>query len=303
MDAAARPGIRLSIVIAAWNGPAALEQCLLSLGTDAPSENTEVIAVRNFHGPAAAALESRFPGVRHVPMPAGTTVPVLRTTGLNHSQGEIVALAEDHCTFGQNWCSEVKKAHESTHAVIGGPVENGSVESALDWAVYFYDYGKYATPKELTAIDTLPGNNAWYKRTVLAETAHSFGNGFFEPFAHGEMKRRGYTLHLASTGAVFHRKKYTLTGAAADCYHLARGYAAIREAGAPPLKRLIFAFGSLALPMLLPVRITIRSARRRRHLPYLLRSLPLICLLMTAWAFGEFVGYTAGEGPSGSKWG
>src|SRR5712692_6335762 len=104
MMASPLPALKLSIVIAAWNGNAALERCLMSLRRDGEAADTEVIVVTNF---AAEMLESRFRYVQHVSMPPGSTVPVLRTAGICCSGGEIVALAEDHCTFGENWCSEL----------------------------------------------------------------------------------------------------------------------------------------------------------------------------------------------------
>jgi hypothetical protein len=160
----------LSIVIAAWNGPSSLEKCLASLR---PDGSVEILAVTNFEG--------EFPNVRHIPMPAGTTVPQLRAEGIRRSTGEIVALAEDHCTFAPDWCAELRKAHELPYAVIGGAVENPA-SCAIDWAVYFYDYGKYMLPLEAGPATALSGNNVSYKRAALEEVESAWTEGVFEPF-------------------------------------------------------------------------------------------------------------------------
>src|SRR5262245_53862382 len=125
MLVSSRPGLKLSIVIAAWNGNASLEACLLSLGPDGRAPDTEVIVASNS---PTEALRQRFSYVQFMTLPPGTTVPVLRAAGVRRSAGEIIALAEDHCAFGENWRSGLKKAHELPYAVVGGPVENASVE-------------------------------------------------------------------------------------------------------------------------------------------------------------------------------
>src|SRR5689334_80470 len=103
MGAASRPDVRLSVVIAAWNGKDAIERCLRSLEGDAEAVDTEVIVASNFDGEAAEMIRTQIPSVRHVCMPCGTPVPKLRAAGIRHARGEVVALAEDHCTFQKNW--------------------------------------------------------------------------------------------------------------------------------------------------------------------------------------------------------
>src|SRR5579864_1631042 len=91
--------LRLSIVIASWNGLPSLERCLRSLKGDGQAPGTEVIVVTNFDGTVSEILKSHFSGVQLLSLPANTTVPMLRKAGVLKSRGEIVVLAEDHCTF------------------------------------------------------------------------------------------------------------------------------------------------------------------------------------------------------------
>lgn len=302
MNAGSRPRVPLSVVIAAWNGKDAVERCLRSLECDTQAEDTEIIVVTNFESGTREMVREQFPCVRHVSLPAGSTVPQLRSAGIEHSQGEIVALAEDHCTFQAKWCSAVRKAHELPYAAIGGAVENASGSRVLDWAVYFYDYGKFMLPLAEGVAPSLSGNNVSYKRTLLEEVKETFRDGFFEPFTHGQIVRRGHSLYLTPAIVVYNRKNHRMGEAVAQAYHLARGYAGKRIPNAGLVRRAAFVAGSLILPFLLPARIVMRTLRKRRLFGRLVGSLPVLLILTSSWSFGEFCGYLAGTGRSTEKW-
>lgn len=293
---------RLSIVIAAWNGTAALRACLASLRGQAEADGTEVIAVCNFASEAAEAPARDFPFARILMLPPESTVPVLRAAGVREAQGEIIALAEDHCTFDRAWCAEIKKAHELPHAAIGGSVENSSGQRPLDWAVYFYDYGKYMLPNAAGPVAALSGNNASYKRAALGEVRESFRDGFFESAVHAALAGHGQTLYLAPSAIVYHAKHYRFGDAVSQSFHLARGYAAMRAKSASSGKRLAFAAGSVLLPIVLPGRVIGRTLGKRRHRKELLMSLGYLLLLLRSWSLGEFCGYLFGEGGGGARW-
>ena len=298
----ANPDIKLSVVIAAWNDVALLAGCLASLRGQADRPDTEIIVASNYDARSKEIVESRFPYVKHIDMPESATVPELRAAGIAESSGEIVALLEDHCVLYEGWCSEIKRAHDLAYSVVGGSVENGSCEKLLDWAVYFYDYGKYMQPNEAGTVDSLSGNNVSYKRSTLEQVEESFRDGFYETFIHGELKRRGHTLYLMPSAIVYHKKSYKTSKAVAECYHHARSFAGMRVVNSAISKRLMFALGSLLLPALLPSRIVLRMLRKQRHTKELLLSLPHLLLLMTSWSVGELCGYAFGAGTSPRRW-
>ena len=291
--------IKLSIVIAAWNGAEALRRCLISL--EKQLEATEVIAVSNF---SVEGLEndSRFSFVKFIELAAETTVPQLRSYGINSANGEIIALAEDHCFFDENWCQDIIEAHESDYSAIGGAIENASGSRALDWAVYFYDYGKYMPPNQAGETETLSGFNASYRKEVLDELREIYADGFFETFFNEELKKRGHKLFLTDSAIIYHAKNYELKKTLIQFYHLARSFAAKRVLAAPFSKCATFAVVSLALPIILPTRIALNIIKKNRRIKELVSSFPLIVLLMSAWSWGEFRGYLGGEGASASAW-
>jgi glycosyltransferase involved in cell wall biosynthesis len=290
--------IQLSIVVASWNGTASLRRCLTSLEKQADKNTDEIIVVSNFSPDIA---QNGSPVSFHV-SPGTSTVPELRRTGIEAARGNVVALIEDHCTLDKNWSAEIKKAHASTAAVVGGSVENASVENILDWAVYFYDYGKYMLPNRAGQADSLSGMNVSYKRAALEEIREVYEDGFFETFANEELRSRGHDLLMMPSAVVYHNKSYKLRDVISHCYHLARSYAARRVAKATTGRRFVFILGSLVLPILLPARIVAAVATKRRNVVKLARAFPFLLVLLSVWSYGEFAGYIAGEGGSGQAW-
>lgn len=290
---------KLSIVIAAWNDVSLLRECLSSLENQI--ENAEVIVVGNFES-GISESKMRFPFAEFFVLPPDATVPQLRARGISESSGAIVALTEDFCALDSDWRREIVKAHESGYGIVGGAIENKSVERALDWAVYFCDYGKYMLPARTGVSDALSGANVSYKKEILEQIRENYASGFFETFVNEELKRRGHDLYLAPAAIIFHHKNYEFKKIVLQFYHQARSFAARRVSGFSFSKRINFILISLILPILLPARVVWRTINKQRHLKELLISLPFLMILMSVWAFGEFCGYLSGEGESGREW-
>ncbi len=289
---------RLSIIIAAWNGTDALRRCLESLGN--VSSETEVIVVSNFS--LGQALVRQFPQVLFLPLKHSTTVPQLRSAGILTSSGGIIAITEDHCRFAPHWSEQVVLAHDDPSPAIGGPVDNLRTDRSLDWAVYFYDYGKFMPPLEEGPARELSGANVSYKRAALMAESDCFSGGFFEPFVHQAMIERHGGLRLDARPVVFHDKGYRFGEAVQQAFHLAKSYAARRVRHTSRVRRWILAAGAPVLFVLLPVRILTTVWPKQRYIKELIWSLPCLLVLTGSWAWGELCGYFLGEGASGSRW-
>ncbi len=282
---------KLSVVIAASNDIEALERTLTSLRDQANGPDIEVIAVTNFNGDTESRLKLRFPFAKCATLSRNATVPELRTQGIHLSHGDIVALIEDYGFADEDWCAEIKKAHDSGHSIVGGAVENRSADRLLNWAVYFFDYGKYMLPMRPEFVASLSGINATYNRKALEEVADVYRNGFEEAFVHEELRKRGYKLSLVPSAIVYLSKNFEFRTTLQDFYHLAQSFAARRVARRDWTERIVFAMGACLLPILLPVRVVIRIVPKRRYLSKLLLSLPYLVVLMISWSAGEFCGY------------
>ncbi len=290
----------LSVVIAAWNSPALLKQCLNSLLPQLSSES-QVIVACNFPVADLQALKSPLISLNFQYFP-DATVPELRTRGIQKASGDVIALLEDHCTAHPTWASELLKAHESSYSAIGGAVENSDGQSPLDWAIYLFDYGAYMLPEIPHVAPALTGFNVSYKRPALEEVKEVYRDGFFEVFTNQELQRRGYELFLAPSVIVYHRKNYSLKSAIVENYHHGRLFAAQRTSAAAAEERIYRAITALALPVLLPARVTMRTVRKKRHVAHLITALPYLVMLMSAWGFGEFCGYLFRAGSSARRW-
>jgi glycosyl transferase family 2 len=294
--------VKLSVVVAASNDLAALLKTLSSLQGQAEAADTEVIAVCNFDGGAKEEIAKQFPFVKCVTLATDTIVPELRAQGIYLSRGEIIALVEDYCTLDERWCTAIKKAYDAPCQVVGGAVENRCPDKPLNWAVYFYDYGKYMAPLQAGSAQTLSGMNVSYAREVLREVQESFREGFYEASTNEELKRRGHQLYLEPSAVTYLAKDYRFRETFRSYFYLARAFAGRRVADSALAKRLMFVLGACVLPILLPGRVVARTVAKRRYLPQLSRSLPPLFALTTSWSAGEFCGYLFGEGTSGRKW-
>jgi hypothetical protein len=294
--------LKLSVVVAASNDLASLQRTLASLKGQAETVDTEVIAVCNFDGQAQEEIRKQFPFVKCVTLATDSIVPELRTRGIYLSRGEIIALVEDYCTLDDFWCAEIKKAHGSHHPIIGGAVENRCPDKPLNWAVYFYDYGKYMLPEQGRVAATLSGMNVSYKREVLKEVESAFHDGFYETSIHEDLRRQGHDLYLAPSAIAYLSKDYEFGEILRTYFYLGRSFAGRRVAGARPGKRALFALGACLLPILLSLRTVIRTTPKRRHVKKLFLSLPYLLSLTVSWSSGEFCGYLSGEGSSARKW-
>lgn len=292
---------QISIIIAAWNGFSCLRECLSSIEKQAVHTRLEVIVISNFSD-GISECEKIFPFALFFILPPQTTVPELRSEGINRAQGSIVAFIEDFCILDSAWCGEILKAHELPYQAIGGAVENTGSQKALDWAVYFYDYGKYMLPIHPGTTDTLSEMNVSYKKASLETDRIKNKNGFLETSVNKELKCLGHELYLHPPAVVYHNKNYKLKKISFQFFHQARVFAANRAAGSSFTKQLIFVMGSLILPLLLPFRVILRTIKRKRHIRKLALSLPYLLILTSVWASGEFFGYLIGEGRSGRQW-
>lgn len=292
----------LSVVVASAHSRAGLEACLASLQDQMAGGEIEVIAVSNCCGGVGRSIEASFSFVRLIEAPPSTTVPALRTTGILAATGRVIALLEDNSIVGPTWCRAIRMAQAGSHAIVGGAVERVGEHRAIDWAVYFYEYGKYMLPSGEGASATLSGNNVSYKRALLEELQEEFRDGFFEAFLHERLRSQGQVLRMAPDAVVYHTQQYQMGTVLRQTFYHGRHYAGRRVAAASSLTRLGFAAGSTVLPVILPLRIARVVLQRKRHVRELMLALPYLVLFMTSWACGELMGYLCGEGESVSQW-
>jgi glycosyltransferase involved in cell wall biosynthesis len=295
----------LSIIVVSFNGERLLTRCLESLGIEAGPHDAEILVVADGDHPGGRPsdrLASTFSQVRWIDAPGGCTVPRMRALGIAASRGNIVALLEDDCVVQAGWCKAVLGAHRADGGAVGGPVEPGLYRRALDWAVYFCDYGRFMLPLGDGRAFALPGNNLSFTQAAFARLPAEAAHEFFEVFAHDAWQRECVPTRLEPAALVRNVNAWTLAHVTWIPYHHGRAFAGRRVAGQPLWRRARMGLLAAALPALKVSRVVREVVSRRRLIGPMLYALPWIVVLSTCWSLGESVGYLAGPGASPSKW-
>lgn len=302
---------RLSVIVVSFNGPVLLERCLSSLEHQSYQEGVEVLVVgrSDVGSDDSEELKRRFPRIQWIRAPSGYNVPQMRRLGIARSRGEIIALLEDDCVATETWCAALLKAHQEPHAAIGGAVAPDNYRKALDWAVYFCEYGDFMPPLPKGDARVLPGTNVSYKRTALTRLLGEDGagdeiapEGFYEVFVHRALQEAGAPLKGDPALVVRNVNSWRPSDALRSRFHHGRGFAAMRVAGRSAWRRLLFLTISIALPFVKVGRVVKEVIARRRYAWRLGHALPWVILFSISWSVGEFVGYLLGPGASLDQW-
>lgn len=254
-------------------------------------------------------LKERFPHVSFFPVPGLKIAPgggrehhdVLRARGLLAARGSLVALMEDHARPDERYCASIIAAHRENYAAIGGAIEN-DIDRALNWAVYFCDFGKYQNPlpsgESLFASDA----NVSYKRSALDAIRETWQTSFREVVVNGALRAKGEHVALRPEIIVYQqRSDLKLFAALRERFIWGRSYAGTRNALLDFPKRLTYALLSPVLPVVLMRRMFITAWKRRTRFRKFLRSIHLIVMLQISWSVGEGVGYLTGVRPTSDQ--
>jgi glycosyltransferase involved in cell wall biosynthesis len=294
----------ISVVLASVNGLPYTANCVQALLRQEGDVPVEVIVVDRCGEEVRTALRERFPQERvHIVEAAeGDSIPRLRAIGVAQASGRLVAITEDHCIVPPNWCADIARAHRDGHPVVGGPVENGSTERTVDWAVFFCEYARFMPPCAAGVVPEVPGSNCAYDRAVLDRLGDGQGQEVWESFLHGRLREMGVEFYCDPALAVSHVKRFGYWYFMGQRYHYSRSFAGMRMAGRPWMRRVAYACAAIVLlPWLLLGRMTATVARKRRHGWRFVRALPVILTFLLSWGWGEAVGSLLGAGASLEK--
>lgn len=287
----------VSVIVPCVNGLPAIAECLEALRRQEGGVRAEVVVVDRCGEATRAALRERFPDVRVLAAEAGTPIPALRARGIAASRGARIAVIEDHCNVGPGWLTAIDRAHRDGHPVVGGAVENGSVDRVVDWAAFFCEYARFMPPVKGGVVEEVAGNNVAYDRATLLDLGSAATDFSWEYFLHARLKQRGIRFHCEPTLLVSHKKEFGFLYFLAQRYHYSRSFAAMRLAGAPFWKRAAYAAATPLLPPMLFGRIA-REAASRRLWGRFLTATPALVAFLGSWALGEAAGALAGPGHS-----
>lgn len=300
----------ISVVIAVVSDTDHLRGCLNALQKQEQAPSMEWIVPHDGTDPQMRELETEFPearfpefhDLRHRATAHGGSREhhdELRARGLACASGRIIALLEDHGRVDAHWARRIMDVHQSSYAAVGGAIDN-EVDRALNWAVYFCDFGRYQNPVREGPSYYLSDANVSYKHEVLDRIKDLWMESFHETSVHGTLLSQGETLWLSPRILVYqHRENLGLGQALRERYVWGRSFAGTRSQEVPTARRLFFLLLSPLLPMVLVIRKIRDILRKKRLLAAFAQALPLIVLLTFMWSIGEFVGYLTGRPASG----
>ncbi|MBI4516684.1 MAG: hypothetical protein HY699_12805 [Deltaproteobacteria bacterium] len=305
MTTAPRP-IALSVIIAVVGGKDCLRRCLAALCPQIDFSEHEIIVPYDHWSREVAELHSEFPAVRFHEIRDAATAPApslrafahqrydcRRAVGLGLARGELLALTEDYAVPAADWCRRVLQVHEQPYSVIGGAIDNG-VDRALNWALYYCDFGRYGRPLTPQPAAYVSDVNVAYKRSALEAVRALWCESYHETSVHWALQARGEVLFLDPRLVVQqHRPPISFRRAYRERIDWGRAFAQTRAAAGSGWRRLVYAASAPLLPVLLLARAVHHMGRQGRSIAQMTTTIPLVFGLLTGWAWGEFLGYAA----------
>lgn len=301
--------LSLSILVTVVSGKESLRRCLGVLCPQIDPADMEIIVPYDRWSREVNDLASDFPGVRFhfVDDREGTsseTAPQAhhlydrrRAVGLALARGRLVAMTEEHAVPAPDWCRQILAAHEQPYAVIGGVIDNG-VDRAMNWALYYCDFGRYGHPLPSGPAEYASDVNLAYKRRALEAARDVWRDAYHETNVHWTLRARGEVVFLDPRMVVHeHRPAIGLCRAYRERVEWARIFAETRVAEYGMWRCLAYAAGTPVLPALLLLRVARHMSRQGRSIGQMAKTLPLALFLLTGWAYGELLGYLASPQP------
>jgi hypothetical protein len=282
--------IALSVVLATTEPWPDLAACLAVLEPQVAAVGGEII-VGDGHGEAidaAKALSSER--LRWVRLP-GASVFELRARAAEQARGEIVALTEDHCIVGADWCGQILDTLSRNPNVdaVTGPVSNGSTEKWMDWANFLHTFGAFSPPVNREQDDRCPPvANIAFRRSVIGPGP--IAAGWLELELNPRLFAEGRCLvHDPMTVTHVQSHGFWLTMRA----HFDNGRS---TTGLCPRE-----FSEIQFPWTLFWRGFVAMGSTKKLRPAPRASLPLMFVLSCCHSAGEAVGILAGPGRSPAR--
>lgn len=298
---AKRPGIQYSVLIGrvSTEDRERILEALESLEKQEGSPSLEIVLADRLNDSLTTKIREEFQRVRLIECPPHTDLPTLRTIAFRHSIGRTVLVTEDHCVPPRDWLKKVSETFSEwpEAAAVGGAVENGVTERALDWATFLCEYASQSPPITNGPVADIAGMNVAYRREVLESVAEErLTAGFWETTVHPRIRELGAGLVANNELRISHCKRFSLGLFLRQRFVYSRYFAGNRFPARAWFQRLAFGAASIILPPVLIFRFIRDAARKPSIRPHALKSMPYLLLFFTVWAAGELVGYWFGAG-------
>tara|TARA_R110001592_G_scaffold5535_2_gene30474 strand:- start:1202 stop:2092 length:891 start_codon:yes stop_codon:yes gene_type:complete len=287
----------MSIIIASFSSVTHLTKCLKSL-YPLPLD-TEIIISTIFSSAEVRVLQqfnAKFihnNEERHLDsiILQETLVFRLRTKGIQAAEGKVIALIEDHCEAVPNWANAMQAAINNQYCIAGGPVMNNAKSGIYRWALYWSEYAAMMPPLPTKDLYYLSAVNSAYHKEALERCKSIWHKGFYDNEVHDALIKSGAVYCPIQEASVSTNLPFTFKRALVHLYTGGRRYGNYRGGSDWTIKRAFRLLTTFLVPTVLLFRVFKLVRRRQPNLTFtLLKSTPILYLLLFSWAVGEFLG-------------
>jgi hypothetical protein len=296
--------IKLSIVVRIVGGGDFLARLLDHLIAQVDGSVAEILVVYDFSIEEALELKPAYPQIKFLEIgaiptqaPSGTHMAAheridRRTAfGLSNAKGGIICLLEDYDIPDPDWYEQVLAAHRLPFGIIGGAIDHAG-EGALNWAVYFLDFGRYQLPLREGRVDFLSDANLSYKRESINRIQWLWKDRYNEASVNWKLSEQGDILWQRPQIIVRQdRGELRFKELLKERYDWGKVFGIARTRMMSPVKRFLYIVFSPAIAMVMLTRITWKVFKDKRNRIQLLQSYPALVILAFAWTLGELGGY------------
>lgn len=226
-----------------------------------------------------------------------------RVAGIRGAGAPIVVLGETHSFPEPDYCERlVERLRSGAWAAVGPGMLNANPGSAISWSGLLLDYGAWLAGSPSGPCDHVAGHNGAYRRDVLL----AYGDRLLElmradTVLTAQLHADGHRFYFDSDARTRHLNVSKPASWFLERFAAGREFAAARVAGAPLIRRMLFAFGSPLIPLVRLVRISRWLARVDPALRPGLWVLPALVVALVVSAAGEGWGYLLGSSPLGAR--
>ena len=290
-----------SVIVGSVNGGEWIHLLLAALEAQETKYRFQVIVADRTADGTRARITARHPNVQLLCASANSTLPELRTQALECARGRYVFVTEDHTVPPKDWIERFSAELDAAPpeiAAVGGPVDNGMVTGAVNWAAFLCEYSGYLPPLETADVTDVPGMNIAYRRDVFDDIEREvLTRGFWESSVHPRLQARGRRFRRLADVVMVHRKHFGFRYFLGQRYHYSRYFAGARFPREDS-RRYVYGVLSVVLPTLVVTRVARNALKRPKYVRSAVQSMPALSCFALAWGVGECVGYLLGPGNS-----
>lgn len=289
-------GPELSVVIACDGSASGLLAALTAIAASCTQLSAEIIVVHDsmttVPHPSDLPLPIRLVAVN------SPLVPVLWGHGIREARGRTVALTTTQFRVDAGWSRQLLHGLQQTGCSgIGGRMALDPSASMLSRALFLLRYSEHIGTAVDQPVREIAGDNAAYRRADIELVAPVLGSGFWEVDVHRLLRARGRCISRAPHAVALFASSLTLGAILANRFEHGSHYGRFRvhHLQWPRWKAVAVA---PAVPVVLLWRILRRVHQARRLDARDVLCLPLMMLMLMAWAAGECRGALRSPSPS-----